>query len=175
MESALDETPATTRSASAFAPAIPTIPDLRGPALATILIRSGGKGQRAVPVNHSVTRLGRGPDNDLVLAAPSVSLAHAEIRLRDGVWLFGDLESEAGSWIDGTKVTEPFPIAPGSTLQLGDATLVFIPRDRAADLPVASPRMMLPEMRAVRRSRALWYVLAVIALAIAAYFITRPA
>ncbi|HET9064423.1 MAG TPA: FHA domain-containing protein [Gemmatimonadales bacterium] len=148
-----------------------------------------------VPERSSIRRvpliLGHGAGSDLRLEAPSVSGTHAEISLRSGVWFLRDLGSTTGSWVDGERVEGLVPMAPGSTLRLGEIELVLVPHDRwehsdvipelAADMhvPREAPRRAAPQpMLALEHtaaggpSRATWAVVTTIAvLAIVAFLI----
>jgi len=55
---------------------------------------------------EEVNTFGRHPDNTVVLHHESVSIHHAEIVLRDGVWVLRDLESTNGTKINGRRVNE---------------------------------------------------------------------
>jgi len=74
-------------------------------------------------VAHTVT-IGSSPDNDLVLAADTVSRFHAQVmRLGDG-YVVRDLESTNGTSVNGVRVREAF-LAPGCTLDFGGARVRF--------------------------------------------------
>lgn len=107
-----------------------------GPLLAVLVVRQGGDGGGPLPVRRPTVRLGRDAGNDLVLADPSVSAAHAELRLRGGVWTVTDLGSVNGTWVDGEPVLGALPLAPGSMLRVGEVRLAFAPKDRWEDSPV---------------------------------------
>lgn len=66
--------------------------------------------------------VGRAPDNDLVLAEPSVSARHARIDLEaDGAFLT-DLGSTNGTYLAGRRITGSVPVAIGDTVQFGRIT-----------------------------------------------------
>ncbi len=46
-----------------------------------------------LPLHNKVTRIGRMPDNDLVIRNPLISRYHAEIHYHDGQFEVRDLES----------------------------------------------------------------------------------
>jgi DNA-binding NtrC family response regulator len=67
--------------------------------------------------------IGTAADNALVLADPTVSRYHLELaREPDGLHVV-DLGSRNGTWVGGVRV-ERAVIPPGTTLRLGDTTLV---------------------------------------------------
>ncbi len=53
------------------------------------------------PLSAAEVRVGRGPDNDIVLPDSSVSRQHAVLRFEDGSWFVYDLESTNGVQING--------------------------------------------------------------------------
>jgi predicted component of type VI protein secretion system len=118
-----------------------------GPLLAVLMARRGATGLGHLVVRQTTIRLGRDAANDVQLESPSVSMAHAELRLRGGVWSLTDLGSMNGSWVDGEPVYGALPVAPGSILRLGEVELAFSPKDRWEDSPserAAEPLVIEP-------------------------------
>lgn len=67
-----------------------------------------------------VIRLGRAPDNDFVLDAPSVSRYHAVFSYTDGVQpVITDLGSTNGTFINGEPLAEPRRLGPQDLIFLG--------------------------------------------------------
>jgi pSer/pThr/pTyr-binding forkhead associated (FHA) protein len=64
-----------------------------------------------------------------VIPDDSVSSQHAKLTRREGIWILTDLGSTNGTMVDGEKVTEDVPIAPGAFVRFGDVQLVFEPTD----------------------------------------------
>ena len=60
-----------------------------------------------------VVNIGRADFNDIVLAEPSVSTAHAKLQRRDGLWVVSDLGSTNGTYVEGEPVADETPLAPG--------------------------------------------------------------
>jgi len=84
------------------------------------LMGPGGK-VFEVPPDGSALRLGRGPDNEAVLAEAGVSREHGAMVLKDGQVYIWDNSSRNGTFIDGQKI-EPqqwVEVAPGSRILLG--------------------------------------------------------
>jgi pSer/pThr/pTyr-binding forkhead associated (FHA) protein len=97
--------------------------------LASLLFRSGQlKGSR-VPIKVPVINIGRADYNDVVIADPSVSTAHAKLQRREAIWILTDLGSTNGTFVEGEKVTGETPLSPGTILQFGDITALFEPLD----------------------------------------------
>lgn len=64
------------------------------------------------------TRIGRTPDNDLQIDELAVSAHHCEIRYANGVLVVKDLDSVAGTYVEGELVAEG-EIRAGQVLGLG--------------------------------------------------------
>jgi pSer/pThr/pTyr-binding forkhead associated (FHA) protein len=125
----------------AMVPAFPSRPTAPPP-LATVLIRNGGlRGQR-LPIRTPVVNIGRAEYNDLVLGEESVSASHAKLQRRDGAWFLTDLESTNGTFVDGEQVHGEVPLLPGSTVRLGDVTVLFDPSDTRGGSPVGGTRVV---------------------------------
>jgi pSer/pThr/pTyr-binding forkhead associated (FHA) protein len=65
-----------------------------------------GEARDTKSLDQLPVRLGRGPQNDIVLEDPakSVSRVHAEIRLEGGRYVLVDLKSDNGIWVAGSRV-----------------------------------------------------------------------
>jgi hypothetical protein len=70
------------------------------------------------------TRLGRAPDNDLVLTDSTVSQHHAEIVFDNGRGFLRDLGSSNGTFVEGSRVNG-VRLNDGSKIRLGQVELTF--------------------------------------------------
>ena len=70
--------------------------------------------------------VGRSRGCDVVMAAPTVSRHHLELRAVDGAWLAVDLGSSNGTWLLGRRVGRA-RVTPGDELVLGDCAVVLDP------------------------------------------------
>ncbi len=73
---------------------------------------------RVAPLTGGRTRLGRGSDNDVILADVSVSRYHAEILREGNGWVVHDLKSTNGVEVNRVPV-EKAPLRPGDLLTIG--------------------------------------------------------
>lgn len=78
-------------------------------------------------------RIGRSDENDLVFPAPTVSRNHAVIQLDNGRCRLTDLNSTAGTFLNGTEIRGTVEVKDGDEVSLGDHRFVF-DRTRAAQL-----------------------------------------
>jgi soluble lytic murein transglycosylase-like protein len=103
-------------------------------------------------LTEAVTRLGRGPDNDVVIEgadAASVSLHHLEIRREGSGFRIHDLDSTNGTFVDGQRVSECELAAPAA-IRLGTQGPEFsfqVDEPAVADLDrtMVLPRESVPE------------------------------
>ena len=71
-------------------------------------------------------RLGRGPENDLVVDDGTLSRTHLLLRKRAEGWTLEDLRSSNGTQVDGARVNgTPVPIEPGTSIEAGSVRLTF--------------------------------------------------
>jgi soluble lytic murein transglycosylase-like protein len=126
--------------------------------LAWLIWKSGPHAGARRLLRGPVTRVGRSPDNDLVVdgeEAAGVSGYHAEIRREGDRYRLVDLDSTNGTWVDGKRVTES-DLGPSAELRLGSdgPQLQFLveelpdaPVDRTIVIPPAAmQRPKLPPL-----------------------------
>jgi Protein of unknown function (DUF3662)/FHA domain len=75
-------------------------------------------------LTRPVTTIGRGTDADLRIDDPGVSRKHAQIRVSNVAAEIMDLDSTNGTIVDGRRVRSA-ALADGSTIRLGNTTMVF--------------------------------------------------
>ncbi|MFN0062935.1 MAG: sigma 54-interacting transcriptional regulator [Myxococcaceae bacterium] len=79
------------------------------------------------PLTGSSLRLGKAPDNDVVIDHPTVSRNHMVVRRQGDRFLVQDLGSTNGTFIDGAQVREAY-LRAGALLEMGDVQLRFQPK-----------------------------------------------
>ncbi len=88
-----------------------------------VVVQGLAAGQEAI-FSADVVRVGKAPENDLVLCDETVSRAHLEI-VRDGRgWLLRDLRSTNGTFLQGARVKEGY-LVHGVEVGAGAARLRF--------------------------------------------------
>jgi hypothetical protein len=92
------------------------------PPSARLIVNGPGHPGRVVPVPDGTLRIGRAPDNDLVLGDGRVSRHHGRIVGRLGTLVYTDLGSTNGSRVNGEPVIEVV-LGPGDRVLVGDTTL----------------------------------------------------
>jgi pSer/pThr/pTyr-binding forkhead associated (FHA) protein len=106
------------RAASDLGSTVASAPRVSGPCLID------GSGQRFALRPGAVTRLGRAPDNDIVINDSSVSRHHASIESVNGRFELRDQQSQNGTYVSDERVTQR-PIADGDLIRLGQAPFTF--------------------------------------------------
>jgi len=86
--------------------------------------------------SRDLIKIGRLPDNDIVLNDILISRRHCEIKREGERWKICDLGSLNGIYVNNLRVGEEF-LAPGDVIVIGNFQLVF--EDQSAQ---AQPRMM---------------------------------
>lgn len=98
-----------------------------GDGSAFLCVIEGDARGTTVAVKDGEVKIGRRPDNDLVLASPAISKYHARVLARNGNFSVEDLDSTNGCVVNQVRL-EPHrarPLYHGDILTLGDHTLMF--------------------------------------------------
>lgn len=89
---------------------------------APYLLDAGGKEHR---LEGTVSTIGRGVENDIVIVSKRVSREHARIR-REGRKVFlEDLESTNGTFLNEQRVQNPVVLRDGDRILVGDMVFLF--------------------------------------------------
>ena len=82
------------------------------------------KGAKAIPIEQPITSIGRSHDNTIVIDDPRISRHHLEIRFINDHFVFFDLHSTGGIFINGQRVNQGL-LYPGDRISLAGVDLVF--------------------------------------------------
>jgi ABC-type multidrug transport system ATPase subunit/pSer/pThr/pTyr-binding forkhead associated (FHA) protein len=86
-------------------------------------VLAGGLQQPEKSFSENVVRVGRDAGECQITFEssqyPMVSRRHAELRFEGGRWVLHDLNSSFGTSLNGQKLTQPHPVAAGSSIQFG--------------------------------------------------------
>jgi hypothetical protein len=74
------------------------------------------------------TTIGRDQAGELVVLAPSVSRAHAELRVVEDRWHLRDLGSRNGTFLDDVRLQGRVVLPPRAVVRFGDVALWFLSR-----------------------------------------------
>lgn len=89
-----------------------------------LFLHKQGKPLGELELGPGVTTIGRGPDNDIILADRTVSARHACIHLTRGLATVQDLDSTNGTFVNGQRITTR-PLDDGDVISIGLYRLSF--------------------------------------------------
>ncbi|HEY1551402.1 MAG TPA: sigma 54-interacting transcriptional regulator [Kofleriaceae bacterium] len=108
-----------------------------------VVIKGAQRGTEFV-IAGDVIRIGKAPENDLVLADETVSRVHFEI-VRDAKgYLVRDMKSTNGTFLDSAEVKEAY-LRAGSVIKAGEVELKFTPFEERIEI-LPSEKESLGEM-----------------------------
>lgn len=87
--------------------------------MAKIFFQAGDASLGSRELNWGVTRVGRAPDNDLIIDHPSVSAHHCQDHLTLDSVIVRDAGAANGTFVDGQPVREAL-LLPGQVLRFGE-------------------------------------------------------
>ena len=97
---------------------------------------SGAEAGREFVVRHREMGVGRGAENDVILADPSVSREHARLVFEAGQFALEDLNSGNGTFVNGQKISRQ-RLQHGDEIAFGNAAFRFLEGDAVPLLPGA--------------------------------------
>ncbi len=89
------------------------------------------------PLDQPGVKVGKAPDNDLVIDHPTVSRNHLIVHRQGDRFLVQDLGSTNGTFIDGAQIREAY-LRAGALLEVGDVQLRFQPQVAAMEIAPTS-------------------------------------
>ncbi len=95
------------------------------PVTASLEIVRGPFTGASFQVDRAVCSIGRADDNDVRIHDDTVSLSHATLLRKAGVWFVVDLRSMNGTYVDGSRVSGERELHPGACVRLGAVELLF--------------------------------------------------
>lgn len=81
---------------------------------------SAGTPSEAISVQEFPCLVGRGNDVQVRLTHPSISQRHAELTIENDFLVIRDIGSRNGTFVNGTRVSNPRQVMPGDLVQFGD-------------------------------------------------------
>ncbi|MEJ5313935.1 MULTISPECIES: FHA domain-containing protein [Anaerolinea] len=113
------------------------------PAGYQLIMRSGPQTGGVFPLNKTEISLGRDLTNDLVVSDPEVSRHHARLYFQGNTYILEDLGSTNGTFVNGIRLTGPYPLRSGETISLGER-VVFLYEAVDEDATVVTPSSRIP-------------------------------
>ena len=104
-----------------------------------LVIISGLLAGRSFDLDRDVLTLGRHATNDIHLSEADISRHHGELRRENELYLFRDLGSRHGTFVNDLPVRERV-LAHGDVIRIGRSTMIFlVERVAGADEPGGTP------------------------------------
>ncbi len=113
-------------------------------AYATLHARWTNGPSDSLDITRPRLRIGRGPDNDILVESPAISGEHLELEFSAAGVMACDLGSRNGTTLDGRRLTprQPVAVPPGAVLRLGNSLdLTLLPPDLSRT-PLPTPRQI---------------------------------
>jgi pSer/pThr/pTyr-binding forkhead associated (FHA) protein len=96
---------------------------------------------RKFRLKPGVNTIGR-ENCDILIMDGTVSRRHAQLTLENGLVIVQDLGSSNGTSVDGNRIgpNAPMPIAPGTVIKFGNATLTLLGPPSPAEATIVAPQ-----------------------------------
>ncbi len=136
------------------------ITPIRPEAVARLIVTAGNDTGREVEIRPGKTyTIGRGIDNDVVLTDISVSRKHFDLKHEDGAWVIVDRGSGNGTVVNGNLEDNPFMLATGDVIEIGNTVFRFdqpngAPRESAATYDLEDEELSTVAGKPVREEDA---------------------
>jgi predicted component of type VI protein secretion system len=126
-----------------------------------LFFEQGEQAGRTVPLEGTVLTMGRGSENDIVLAEHGVSRHHARIQRVPQGWVLTDLGSTNGTYVNGQRIRDGHLLQAGDRVTIGSTVVeVQLAEDAGTWLPEEGEQ----DTRAPGRPRSLLMVLGAVAV-----------
>jgi Ca-activated chloride channel homolog len=77
------------------------------------------------PLDRDLIRVGRAPQNEIVIDAHGISRFHCQIKRQGEQLLIEDLDSTNGTFVNGTQIKQPLVLNVGDVALVGQESLIF--------------------------------------------------
>jgi FHA domain/von Willebrand factor type A domain len=91
---------------------------------ASLVILNGPRAGQAVSLRSPSIRIGRSSTNQVQLPDPGVSRSHVTLRQSEGNWFLQDLNSKAGTFVNGQRISKK-QLSHGDRLLVGSTEMIF--------------------------------------------------
>ena len=81
--------------------------------------------EKTLPLEHDLIRIGRAPQNEIVMAAKNVSRFHCQIKRNGSELIIEDLGSTNGTFVNDEQVKQPRTLSVGDVVRVGHEQVVF--------------------------------------------------
>jgi hypothetical protein len=81
--------------------------------------------EKTLPLDDDLIRIGRAPQNEIVMAAKNVSRFHCQIKRNGSELVIEDLGSTNGTFVNDEQVKQPRALSVGDVVRVGHEQVVF--------------------------------------------------
>ncbi len=81
--------------------------------------------EQTVPLLDTLIRIGRAPQNEIMLNGKNISRFHCQVKPDSGKIFIEDLGSTNGTFVNGMRITEPQSLSVGDVVRIGYEQLIF--------------------------------------------------
>ncbi len=85
--------------------------------------------EQTIPISGELIRMGRAPQNELVLEAKNISRFHCQIKRESDRLLIEDLGSTNGTYVNEVRISEPHLLSVGDVVRVGHEHIIFHDHD----------------------------------------------
>lgn len=90
-----------------------------------LVFLNGAQRGQTVTINRQMFDIGRGAQNQLLVADSRVSRSHSRIFYRDGTFFIQDLNSRVGTFVNERKIQTVQPLQNGDMITIGSVSVQF--------------------------------------------------
>lgn len=81
--------------------------------------------EQTFPLQDSLIRIGRAPQNEIMLNGKNISRFHCQVKPDSGKVFLEDLGSTNGTFVNGIRISEPHALSVGDVVRIGYEQLIF--------------------------------------------------
>ncbi|MBL8118938.1 MAG: FHA domain-containing protein [Anaerolineae bacterium] len=81
--------------------------------------------EQTIPLQSELVRMGRAPQNEIILDAKNVSRFHCQIKREGDRFILEDLSSTNGTYVNNVRISEPHMLSVGDVVRIGHEQIIF--------------------------------------------------
>ena len=85
--------------------------------------------EQTMPLHGELIRMGRAPQNEIILEAKNISRFHCQIKRENDRLVIEDLGSTNGTFVNEVRITEPHMLSVGDVVRVGHEQIIFHDHD----------------------------------------------
>ncbi len=105
--------------------------------MADLIIKDPAGQVKVLALNKTKIRVGKRPDNDVIVDHVEASRYHAEISVQGVEYILRDLDSTNGTRVGGERIKGPVALKDGTAFTIGGYTITF--RQKGEYVPLQTP------------------------------------